>query len=172
MINFFRTSLLCLLISSMTVSPFVLGQVYKFIDENGNVTYSDTPPAEKQDMQPAELPEIFIQPGVEVTDRPAAEEPKANDISISISTPEEGTSILGSQANFRVSASTSRKLSNGEQIKLMVNGIVHSTAPTLNWTVTDLIRGEYVLSVEVIDKSGKIIANSAPVRIFVQRNIR
>lgn len=160
-----------LILSLLIATPSGHGQVYKFIDKDGNVTYSDTPPAEQQDMQPAELPDIFIQPGVEVPEKVAVEEYSAQEISISISSPAEETTILGHESSFGVSAATSRKPSNGEQIRLIVNGSVHATATTPNWTVTNLIRGEYVLSAEVIDKNGKTIASSRPVRIFVQRHI-
>ena len=163
---FFKAFLLCMLISSTA-----FGQIYKFVDEHGNITYSDTPPADKQDMEPAELPEVFYQPGVEVPDLPKPSKAKPRAINVTINSPKEGATILGSATSMNVSASTSEKLIDGEAARLIVNGSPHSTGKALNWSVTDLIRGEYHLSVEIIDKSQKIIAQSAPVKVFVKRNI-
>ena len=160
-----------LLLSLLAMSPATPGQVYRYIDEQGNLTYSDTPPADKLDMAPAELPEVFYQPGVATPDQPVDQKPPDRNISISISSPVEGATILGSVSGFEVSASTSKELIAGETARLIVNGAPYATSTALRWSLTDLIRGEYDLSAEIIGENKKIIAKSTPVRVFVKRNI-
>ena len=99
-----RTLLSTLVLSFLLSSPLTISQIYKFIDENGNLVYSDTPPADRQDMEPAELPEVFFQPAVDVPDRPISEEIKGAAINVSIQSPVQDATILGSQADFVVSA--------------------------------------------------------------------
>lgn len=173
MITLLKALFVCLPAFLFALSPAVFAQVYKYIDENGNIAYSDTPPADKQDMQPTDLPNIIVQPSVEVPDRQRSEAKIDRDIQISISSPAEGATILGGASSFSVSASVNKKLLANETVRLMVNGTPHasSTARALNWQVTDLIRGEYQLSAEVLDTNQKVIASSPSVQIFVQRNI-
>lgn len=168
MINL-KAVFICLLI----ISPSLLGQVYKYIDENGNLVYSDTPPPNKQDMQPAELPDIIVQPSVKVPERSVDTDPQTRDIDISISSPTEGATILATASSFNVSATVSKKLFPHESVRLLVNGTPHasSTTKALNWRVTDLIRGEYLLSAEVLDENQKVIASSSTVTVFVKRTI-
>lgn len=161
----------CLALCLFVLSAGSISQVYKFVDEHGNVTYSDTPPADKQDMEPAELPEIFYQPGVEIPEKPLETETLARNIKVSITSPVDGATILGSNPNFRASASTSERLISGDTARLIVNGVPQSNGQALSWTVTDLIRGDYHLSVEIVDKDQKIIGQSEPVLVYVQRNI-
>ena len=160
-----------ILLSMLSVASMSNAQIYKYVDENGNVSYSDTPPLEKQDMRPAELPDIIIQQGVDVPEKPSSNEAETRTLSVSIDSPQQGATILGSQTSFRVSASTSKKLVSGETARLTVNGTPHTTNSQLSWSVTNLIRGEYSLLVEIIDQNGQSIASSDMVTVFVQRNI-
>lgn len=164
-----RALLFCLLLASQAS----LAQIYKYIDKDGNITYSDTPPIEKQDMEPADLPDIIVQPSVQVPDRAQGPEKQGRDIQISISSPTHGATILGSASSFGVAASVNKKLRPNESVRLLVNGtpLASASAKTLNWTVTDLIRGEYLLSAEILDGSQQVIATSKTVQVFVKRNI-
>lgn len=158
---------LCLFCAETAVS-----QVFKYIDENGNVTYSDTPPKEQEDLPPAELPDLIIQPAVQVEDRAStnSDEEDATEIEVNLTQPADETTITPGQMSFTVAAEVSRPLANGEIAILMVNGQEYGRSNMgLSWTVDNLIRGEMTLGVRIIDREDKQLAESNTLRVFVRR---
>lgn len=143
--------------------------VYKYEDENGNIIYSDTPPANQENLAPAELPDIIMQPAVEVTERSSDNRNDAADISVSIVSPDNEANILNDESAVGVFASASRQLKNGETAVLLVNGNEHSESRSLSWSVTDLVRGEMRLTVIIRDSNDRVLASSENISIFVHR---
>ena len=143
-------------------------EIYKYVDENGNLVYSDSPPVEG--AEPAQLPDIIIQPSTAIPEQTIGEEQQTNaEISVSISSPVPDTVVTAGQQSFNVGASSSRSLEDGEKARLLVNGNVHTEGKSLNWTVGNLIRGEYNIQVQIVDKQNNVIADSGATKIYVRR---
>jgi hypothetical protein len=165
--NLFALSLL------IFCSDAAISQVYKYIDESGNVIYSDTPPEEQKDLAPAELPDLIIQPAVKVQSRPAVNSSaskEATEIDVNIIQPANETTITPGQMSFTVAAEITRPLARGEIAVLMVNGQEFGRSNMgLSWTVDNLVRGEMAISVRIIDRENKQLAESNTLRVFVRR---
>lgn len=149
-----------------------LSQVYKYVDKNGNVIYSDTPPEEQKDLAPAELPDLIIQPAVEVAPRApeTTSQTDATEIETSIIQPANESTITPGQMSFTVTAEVSRPLARGETAVLMVNGEEFGrSSNNLSWTIDNLIRGEMGLQVRIINRENALLAESETLRVFVQR---
>lgn len=155
----------------MALSAIANSQVYKYVDEEGNIVYSDSPPIEEPTMEPAELPEVIYQPAVDIPVDNHRHYPAAMDIEVDITSPANESTVPGSVSSFSVAGSTSRRLNAGETAQLMVNGTVHSQGASLGWSITDLVRGEYNLSIQILDDKQAVIAQSATTLVYVQRNI-
>jgi len=154
-------------------SDSVISQVYKYIDESGNVVYSDTPPEEQKYLAPAELPDLIIQPAVKVEARVGANssDPKeAAEVDVNIIQPANETTITPGQMSFTVAAEVTRPLARGEMAILMVNGQEFGRSNmNLSWTVDNLVRGEMTLRVRIIDRENEQLAESEALRVFVRR---
>ena len=165
--NLFALSLL------IFCSDAAISQVYKYIDESGNLIYSDTPPEEQKDLAPAELPDLIIQPAVKVQSRPAVNSSaskEATEIDVNIIQPANETTITPGQMSFTVAAEITRPLARGEIAVLMVNGQEFGRSNMgLSWTVDNLVRGEMAISVRIIDRENKQLAESNTLRVFVRR---
>jgi len=167
-------NILCCLLSIglFAVHHLSFAEIYKYKDAQGNIIYSDSPPPEQPNLAPAELPPVFIQPSVTPREKAVSTEnveiPK---IRVSISAPAQDSFILPVQQNFQVTASLNRSLTKSEQTQLFVNGKPYGPAGnSTQWTISELIRGEYNLNVLVKTKD-KTLAESGTTRIFVQRHI-
>jgi hypothetical protein len=158
--------LLCFVLSAPAQS-----QVYKYVDKDGNVVYSDSPPEEQQDLPPAKLPDLIIQPAVEVQRNNSSNTPQtdATEIDVSIVQPENETTITPGQMSFIVAAMASRSLARGEIAVLVVNGEEHARSNSMNWTLDNLIRGEMTLQVNILDSEDSVLAESDTIRVFVRR---
>ncbi len=153
----------------------LFAEIYKSVDENGNVIYTDVPGGKKVDE--IDLPTINTQPPTQRNR--SLYYPENNDepdldpnYSVSISSPANGAEIPPGQRNLSVSAATSPKLKAGHSMQLIWNG-----APTGRrqqssaFVIPEIYRGSHQISVVVFNRKGEEIARSTPVNVNVIRPI-
>ena len=162
----------------MTGNP-LLAQVYKVVDENGNVTYTDRPPAEG--ARPVDLPPLSI---VEAPDysgaagqqAPAGEAAAAEDKKASLRTlrrvyrdfaiisPGNEESIWNPQQAIPVAWSVSSPLQPGMTVRVSIDGIeqAKTTQPVIS--IEGLERGQHTVTAELLDEMNRRIATAQPVR--------
>ncbi|MBC6427687.1 MAG: DUF4124 domain-containing protein [Cellvibrionales bacterium] len=154
--------------------PAAETQVYKHVDAQGNITYSDQPPPGRAGVQPERLPQIIIAPAVAVPS-PQVAQSEADDpvppVTLSIQTPAQNATIPAGQHAFAVVARASRPLRASEVARLLIDGAEYARSTSLNWQVVDLERGTHQLGVELLDAKGEPLAHSAAVTIHVHRPI-
>jgi len=142
--------------------------IYKTVDENGNVQYSDQIPPEK--TEPIDLPIINVQPAVVPRVRlspPPVEDPTA--IQAWISSPDNEHVVNPGELSFSVSAGISRDLLEGEYTQLLINGSVYGEdSKNLSWVIDSLTRGEYLLQVQIVAEGAVSAASDSRV-VYVQR---
>jgi len=150
-------------------------QIYKSTDEQGNVSFSDMPPAEGPSEQ-IELRETNRAPPPEIKEplesasEPVAQEPAANEYAVAITSPANETTIPMGPGNFAVSAAVEPGLSSGSLLQLYVDGSASGNPQSSNsWELTNVFRGAHDLSVAVVDNKGDQLAVSEPVRVYVLR---
>lgn len=143
-------------------------EIYKTVDENGNIQYSDSPPA--KDAPPIALPDINIQPAATPKVRVSPIEPEGPiPIQVWISSPVNDDVINRGALSFTITGDANRGLEENETTRLLVNGEVYGgQSRALQWSVSQLIRGEYQVQIQVL-ADGAIVASSAPVKVHVQR---
>lgn len=144
--------------------------VYKTVDENGRVTYSDTPTGKKID--PVDLPQVNTQPAVTPQPYlpPAPKQDQQAQYRVSISSPANETQVLPGQRDISVAADISPQLGEGYSAQLYMNGQPYGGAqPSSSFVISNIIRGEHRLSVAVLNPAGRVVARSAPVTVYVIR---
>ena len=148
-------------------------QIYKTTDEQGNVSYSDTPPAGASSEQ-LELPPVNTTPPPpelpETRSRPVPEEPAVTDYTVTITSPPNETTIPMGPGNFSVSASVNPSPTPGKLLQLYVDGKPWGDPQAAtSWALTNVFRGAHDLTVGVVDAEGEQLTSSEPVRVYVLR---
>ena len=92
---------------------------------------------------------------------------------MTVTAPEDGTTIPMGPGNFSVSAGTSPSLAPGETLQLILSGTAWQEPQSRGqWNLTNIRRGEHDIVVVRRDAKGKELAASEPVRILVLRPVR
>ncbi|WP_461480586.1 DUF4124 domain-containing protein [Porticoccus sp.] len=161
---FFAFFLLC-----ATALP-AAAQVYKTVDEQGNVTYTDKPPSDDNTAEPVDLPAINTQPALQP--RPA-ESKKTAEIGykeVSILAPAQDATIPPGQLNVVVQIFLEPALKPGHRVQLLHNGSPYGEpAYATSFSIDSLIRGEHSLQAQIIDENGAVVAQSGSRTIHVKR---
>lgn len=165
---------------SLTATPLI-AEVYKTVDENGNVVYTDRSP--EDGSKPMDLPELSVieAPDYQKTTRPTADgatgeetgeslkslRQKYRDFSI-ISPTNEETVVNPDQA-IPVAWSMANPLAPGMTVTLFVDGKKMSATTQPIIPVPALERGEHTLTAELRDEKNRRIASAKPVTFYVRR---
>ncbi|GHD15469.1 hypothetical protein GCM10007052_19690 [Halioglobus japonicus] len=151
-------------------------QIYKTVDENGNVSFTDTPPPDSNTEQvqlqqtnstapPPDIPAY----GTSAT----AADTKADESAVPVATitaPEQETTIPMGPGNFSVSATVSPALSKGQAMQLLMDGEPQGEPQAAGfWDLTNVFRGAHDLEVTVVSPDGETLSTSEPLRVYVMR---
>ncbi len=149
--------------------------VYRTTDAQGNVVFTDQPPAnatpaDRIEIRPTNTvrpPEVPTPPApADTTDAEAA----VVSYAVTITDPANETSFPMGPGNFSVSANVSPALGDAESLQLFIDGTPRDEPQQAStWDLTNVFRGRHDLTVGVIDASGTTIVLSDPVTVFVHR---
>ena len=147
-------------------------QVYKHVDEDGNITFTDQPPP---NATPVEINPTNTTPPPSRSAYPRPP-PKPSDAvgsisyTVTISSPANETIIPRGPGNFSVTASTTPGLDSTHTLQLLMDGTPRGAAQRgTSWALSNVFRGEHTLEVAVMDEKGKQVAKSAGIKVFVFR---
>ncbi len=154
------------------------GTIYKVVDEHGNITYTDAPPADQRQAEPVRLPAINTSPPTEVRSRgTSASEPddetgERSYRSARISAPENDFTVTAGQQELTVEVSLEPSLQEGHWVQVLVDGsAAGSPSQGTRYTLRELERGMHFISAQVMNSDGRVIAETDPVTVHVQRPI-
>lgn len=165
-----------LLIASLTLSFSLSGlataEIYKTVDKNGRITYTDVPPANKE-AKPLELKTINSLPTPAAIPNTSPSNSgvsnDANEYQVQITAPENGTTLMADERSVAVSVSINQNLSEGDLFVYKIDGDTLTTSREMTYTLTEPPRGEHKLTVDVIDREGKTLAQSNAITLLVMR---
>lgn len=170
-----RLPLLALLLTPLVFfAESTAAEIYRTTDEQGNVVFTDKPPAGANTTERVELPPTNITPATTIRPRPETEsgEPDtdAPAYSVSIVSPANETSFPMGPGNFSVSAKVQPSPGKDEALQLYIDDIPWGDPQQgTSWALTNIFRGEHDLTVAIVDAKGEHLASSAPIRVFVHR---
>lgn len=157
------------------LSSPIQAQIYKTTDEHGNVVFSDQPPkdgapSEEIDVSPTNTaPAAAVSAPAPKPDK-APEEPEASKPVVTITSPDNETTIPMGGGNFSVSASVSPSLDENQSLLLRIDGEPWGEPQASGgWQLTNVFRGAHDLTVDLLDSEGKTIVSSPGVRVYVLR---
>jgi len=169
-IKFLTLISLMLSVHSMTAHA----QIYKSVDENGVVTFSDVPPdgsSGSKSILVRTNPTNSMPP---VTTQTPETESNVIEVAvpyaISISSPGDNTTIPMGAGIFNVTAEPNPPLSDDEMVALYLDGeLIGAPQTDTVWTLTYVTRGAHTLQVRRLSSSGETISESDLVTVFVLR---
>jgi hypothetical protein len=154
-------------------------QVYRHVDEDGVVHYSDQPPT--QGAKPIVLPPIQVvgpiggrptaaSAGATATTTSEPDLTGSAPLSVSILSPTPDETFRGDDRQLPVSVRMNQPLPEGHGLLYLLDGAPHNAEPTraLNYTLTGVERGEHVVAVATVDGSGREVARTAPVTVHMK----
>ncbi|MCX2979828.1 DUF4124 domain-containing protein [Halieaceae bacterium IMCC14734] len=159
-----RLLLLLLLLSPLLATA----QVYKHVDQDGNVTFSDIPAPGSEKIDVPVSNTVAAPP---VVSRPQ-EEPADALVSyqVAISSPEPEAVIPRGPGNFSVTVTVSPAPDTSMQLQLFMDGDAYGAPQSqLQWNLTNVPRGTHQVQVAIVDSEGETLAQSDPITVYVRR---
>ena len=158
---------LCCCLSSLATA-----EIYKTIDKNGRVTYTDVPPSNTA-AKPVELKTINSLPAPPAMPTASPSNSGANQATpgyiIQLTTPENGTTLMADERSVTVSVSLNQNLQDGDLLAYKIDGDTLTTTQEMTYTIIEPPRGEHNLTVDVVSRDGKSLAQSDAITLLVMR---
>ena len=170
------------LIVAVLLGPLSFAEVYKVVDANGNVTYTDQPQPNAQ-LAPLALPPVNKIPSAEplldtLVDPQAMEEAQplgsfAGYSQARILAPVQDAIIPNQQRKLIIQLQLTPQLQPEHRVQFYKNGRpLGSPVTALVYELDNLERGTYQLGAQVQTGTGRLLVSVPPVDIHVQRHFR
>jgi len=154
-------------------------KIYKTVDANGNVTYTDQPPNET--AEPLDLPEISVIDGKTNGQGPTnlyqAPEPEEDEEGtgggiyddLRFTSPTSEENLWGTGGTVSASLSTKSGLLPEHRIRYYLDGKLTAVSSRLNMNFSEVFRGEHNLRAVIVDQSGRIMGRAGPIRFYIKQ---
>jgi len=159
-----------------TVSPLT-ADVYKTVDEDGNVTYTDRPPADGS--KPIELAPISVIETPEYVRAPEKTTEDVEEVSLktlrrdyrdfAIVSPQPEESIWSPDGPVSIAWHTQLDLQQGMQVSILLDGKKQATTTQQMIVVPGLERGEHTVKAELRDSKNRTVATTQQIVFYVRQ---
>jgi hypothetical protein len=150
-------------------------QIYRSVDADGTVVFSDLPPSPGRTAEPVEVPaaNTFTPPAV-TPGRTSAGDAGDGQVASPYQTlrvldPPHDAGIRENAGNVLVTAQLEPGLRAGHILQLFVDGALHQAARATQFQLVNVDRGTHVLELRVVDGTGNTVAESEPSVFHLQR---
>ncbi|MEO1320983.1 MAG: DUF4124 domain-containing protein, partial [Pseudomonadota bacterium] len=156
-------------------------QVYRWVDENGVVHYSDQPPPnDGAETVELDVPEGFSNPAQRIARGESTRRAINRDDDVleavgsyrraTITTPEPQQVLWNIATNLSVSMTLEPALAGSHRIQWLLDGQpIGEPVLGLQTTLTPVFRGTHTLTANVVDSQGTTVFSTAPVTFYVQQ---
>lgn len=166
---------LILFLSLMTVYICAAhAQIYKWIDAQGNVHFSDVPHegAEKVKINESQTysPPKPINNNLSSTGDQQKEAKPRSYTKLVISQPENEATIRNNQGYLVVAVEIEPDLTPGDNLQLLYDGApIGEPQPNPSFQLNGVYRGSHTIAVQVLDPSGQVLNTSDSITFFMHR---
>ena len=156
-------------------------QVYKVVDEDGNVSFTDQAPsdgAKQVDLPPLSVIEAptYEQPDA-AQETTEGEQPKEmslkylrkNYADFAIVAPQPDETVWGPEAVVTTAWNVGYELQEGMSVTIYLDGRVHTTTTEQIVALPNMDRGEHTIKMVLKNSKRKIVASAGPVTFFLRR---
>lgn len=151
--------------------PFTIAAetVYKSVDEQGNVIFSDQPSANAEKLEVEAAPTIDFE---QLSLPPRAKETVENSATyqqVLILEPGNEQTIHDNPGNLTVLIASEPTLKQEHQIMLEMDGKRVSTGTGNTVKIENIDRGQHTLTARIVDANGNVLLSSRPTTFFMRR---
>jgi hypothetical protein len=161
-----------LLLSTLLIfSVAVNADIYKFLDENGNVVFTDHPEVGAEKIEKQELQTISAQPVRKTVVQKNNDEPISYTAFV-ISSPKNEETVRGNNGllNVELNIEPSLKTEEGHKVTILLDGkAVGEPSSTTSFTLNGIDRGEHIIAATITDKKGNEVAAASAVTVYFKR---
>jgi hypothetical protein len=159
-------------------------KIYRTVDEDGNVVFTDVPPKSGEQGEAVDLNQsnTFTPPQRQDTGRSLGswrgegeaagdgEEPGgARYRAVSVASPANDADIRDNAGNVTIGAAIDPELHSGHAVQLYLDGELQQSAQGTSFRLTNIDRGTHSVELRIVDQAGNTVAASAPSTFHLQR---
>ena len=173
------TGLFVLFVAFLAANALAANKIYKTVDKDGNVIFSDVPPSNSADSVKLENTNQYSTPtqpqlqsqidaiGADSDDEQgeAAETYRF----LEISAPSNDAAVRENAGNITISVDLSPALKKGDSLQIIMDGSVVQTASATSVALENVDRGSHQLIAQVIDDDGNVVISSEPITFHMLR---
>lgn len=164
-----------LLMLSLISATTHAATVYKKVDKDGNLIFSDTPmdDAEEMDVPPVPTMKLDkIRPPV-TPSKPSEKEKTFQYNKVTITAPAQDENFINNMGQVTVKVQIEPGLRKDHQVQLLLNGVKRAgPSASQSFSFSNMDRGAYSAVIQVVDSKGNVAAESAAVTFHVKRASR
>ena len=175
-----RTALGLSVLIALPFGALQAGEIYRHVDEQGNVTYTDEPP--EKDSEPVELaplPEVSI-PDADRNPTTTSPQQEENGNAqeeglykqVEIVEPEHDSAFWRGGGQVTIRARSEPALSDGHSYQLEFDGERGDTNRSGTFSLNNVNRGTHTIVVHILDSTGETITSSDTTRFTLHRPSR
>lgn len=151
---------LLLMVFAVTVAAET---IYKTVDEDGNIIFTDKPSENSEEIKLKELQTIKNPNPAKFTPRPK----QSNEVqgavynTFIITNPAEGSGLRSNNGNFTISVSLEPPLRTGHQIVITLDGQEVSSGAATSVSLQNIDRGTHTIGASVVNGTGKKLKSAS-----------
>lgn len=160
------------------------GRIYKTVDENGNVVFTDVPPSNNGDRAAitVEEPNTFVtsealpredwivEPGQGSEEGGKERERTLPYRSLTVTNPVDDSSVRENAGNVSVTVLPAPDLQSGHRIRLLLDGNPQQEGNQTTFQLSNIDRGTHSLSAEIVDADGQVLFAGGASTFHLQRH--
>ena len=144
-------------------------QVYRSVDKDGNVTYTDQPGNGAQEVEVKELETIRSLESPELRPLPKKNQPTEVYSDLSITSPADDESVRENSGLLTVTVQLTPALRGNDTLVLYMDGNEYARGKSTTFMMSNVDRGSHQLRVAVVDSQGRQQAASRSTTFHLQR---
>ena len=159
-------------LTAILASSLCSAEIYKYVDKDGNVVFTDKPGKGREQMHLAPLPTISLPKGnasAQKTAPPPKTKPGETYSKLLFTSPADNSAFWSGSGNFVISVEAKPPLRNGDKFKLALDGKVLGTNSSGAFPVKHINRGTHRASLSVVNAKGQIIQSGPSITFTVHR---
>jgi hypothetical protein len=146
-------------------------EIYKTVDEDGNVVFTDIPPREDDENAEQiiiEDPNSFaVEEAIPNADawivepqEGEGEEPPFRYQALEIVSPADDEPVRENAGNITIVTNLNPRLQRGHLARLLMDGNIVQEGPQASFSLANVDRGTHTIRVEIVDESGQVMIRS------------
>lgn len=146
-------------------------EIFKTVDEDGNVVFTDIPPRENDENAEQiiiENPNSFaVDEAVPNADEwivepeeGDGEEPPFSYLTLEIVSPTDDEAVRDNAGNITIVTNLNPRLQRGHRVRLLMDGVLAQEGSQANFDLSNVDRGTHTITVEIVDENNQVLIRS------------